>query len=80
MIDEIKEHGITTAFDEKFLGFVATTACHLSIRHNDFMEKEEIDVLIKDINNSQSLTCPHGRPFFFSISKKDIEKKLGRIK
>ncbi len=80
MINEIKEDGITTAFDEKFLGFIATTACHLAIRHNDFIEKQEIEALIRDINNSETLTCPHGRPFFFSISKQEIEKKIGRIK
>ncbi len=78
MLGELKHNGETSAFDEQFLGFIATKACHASVRHNDTLSPQQIEALLSDINNSQELTCPHGRPFFFKISRQDIEKQVER--
>jgi len=78
IIGELKEYSVSTAWEEKFLSFVATKACHSSIRYHDALKPEEIDALIEDINSSESLTCPHGRPFFHVIEKKEIEKRVLR--
>ncbi len=78
MLNEIAEHGYASAWDEKFLHFVATRACHSSVRHSDKLSEEEITSLIEDINNSETLTCPHGRPFFHRLSRDEIEKKVKR--
>ena len=78
MFGELKRDGDISAFNEEFLGFVATRACHASVRNNDTLNEGQIEALLKDINTSTALTCPHGRPFFFKITKDEIEKQVKR--
>ncbi|MCK5807970.1 DNA mismatch repair endonuclease MutL [bacterium] len=78
MFGELKRDGDISAFNEEFLGFVATRACHASVRNNDALNDGQIEALLKDINISNALTCPHGRPFFFKITKDEIEKQVKR--
>lgn len=79
MISEIAELGITSAWDDKFLSMIATMACRKAVKRNDYLTNEEIDELVKDINSSETLTCPHGRPFFVKMTKNDFEKGVNRI-
>jgi len=78
MVVEFSDKSISSAWDDKFLSIIATKACHSSVRHNDKLKDEEISALIEDINRSEILTCPHGRPFFFSMDIKEFEKRVQR--
>ena len=42
---EIKEQAVSSAWEEKFLSYVATRACHSSVRYNDSLKHEEIEAL-----------------------------------
>ncbi len=79
MINETAELGITSAWDDKFLSMIATMACRKAVKRNDYLTNAEIDELVKDINDSETLTCPHGRPFFVKMTKNDLEKGVNRI-
>lgn len=78
MVGQLRSYGSSSAMKEFFLSHLATTACRASVKRNDILSDIEIDSLIDDINNSIVLTCPHGRPFFFSMSRNEFEKKVKR--
>ena len=78
MLAGILESGFTSAWNEKFLSFVALRACKTAVRAERALSLEEIEQLLADINASETLTCPHGRPFFFVIRKAELDRKVGR--
>jgi DNA mismatch repair protein MutL len=54
-------------------------SCHSAIRANFKLKYEEVEALVKDLQSfSLSSTCPHGRPVFFRISVRDLEKQFKR--
>jgi len=78
MAGQLENYGYADKVQEEFLSHLATKACRASVKRNDPLTDPEIDALLKDINASKVLTCPHGRPFFFTMSKNDFEKKVHR--
>lgn len=78
ILGEMTHEGSSGLLNDKFLYFLASTACKASVKRNDPLSETEIDHLIEDINNSLVLTCPHGRPFFFSITRNEFEKRVHR--
>ncbi len=78
MIADIREQGFTSAWDEKFLSLVATRACKSAVRAERPLDPAEIARLIADIDASETLTCPHGRPFFVVINQEDLDRTVGR--
>ncbi len=54
-------------------------ACRSAIKGGSISSNEEIlDLVNKLISNPDIKYCPHGRPVYFSVSKKDIDKKFSR--
>lgn len=55
-------------------------SCKHSIKANKFINKNEIDVLLKDLSNCENpFTCPHGRPVIIHFTVTEIEKLFKRI-
>lgn len=52
-------------------------ACRAAIKAGSCAKMEEMEALIKKLNGERH--CPHGRPIFITIKRKDIEKQFGRI-
>ena len=49
---------------------VATAACHRSVRFGDFMNMEEMQILMDDLNRCDfPFQCAHGRPTIFPLPK-----------
>lgn len=58
---------------------VATMACHSSIRFNRYLNKEEMQQVIKNLSHcKQPYHCPHGRPTFILLSDKQLIKEFYR--
>ncbi len=54
-------------------------SCHSSVRGRGILRREEMEELVKTLYPFElSLTCPHGRPIFYSISRKELEKQFKR--
>ena len=56
-----------------------TLACHSAIRGNLVLRKEEIEELLESLHPFRySATCPHGRPIFFVIPLKELDRQFKR--
>lgn len=78
MLGELASYSDSFELEKFFLSHLAQKACKASVRRNDVLADEEIDVLIDAVNKSDFLSCPHGRPFFFVMTKNEFEKKVQR--
>ena len=78
MLGELSSYSDSFELEKFFLSHLAQKACKASVRRNDVLADEEIDVLIDAVNKSDFLSCPHGRPFFFVMTKNEFEKKVQR--
>lgn len=57
----------------------ARIACHSARRANDKLSVEEIHVLASTaLSGLHELTCPHGRPYLYTMRKSEIEKLFRR--
>ena len=55
-------------------------SCKKSIKANTYILKEEVENLLKDLDNCKMpYTCPHGRPTLVKISTYEIEKMFKRV-
>ena len=55
-------------------------ACKASIKANHFVSKEEVVILMKDLDLCfNPYNCPHGRPVFVKITNYEIEKMFKRV-
>jgi DNA mismatch repair protein MutL len=64
---------------DKLLDFLATHACHKSIRAGDHLNYDEMNALLRQIEETpNSGQCNHGRPTYIKISLKEIEKLFSR--
>lgn len=54
-------------------------ACRASVKAGDKISNEEIISLIEELSENPDIKhCPHGRPIFFVLKKKEIEKQFCR--
>ncbi len=55
-------------------------SCKHSIKANKYLNKNEIERLLHDLENCQNpYTCPHGRPTIIKFTQNEIEKLFLRI-
>ena len=78
ILGEFAEYAGSQEMEQFFVSHLSQKACKASVRRNDVLSEEDIDSLIDAVNKSDSLSCPHGRPFFFTMTKNEFEKKVQR--
>jgi DNA mismatch repair protein MutL len=65
---------------DRFLDHIAATvACKASIKANDHITLDDMEVLLERLRSCENpFTCPHGRPTIITYSKYDLEKLFKR--
>ena len=64
---------------DKLEHVAATMACHGSVRSGRILKGEEMNALLRQMENTpNSGQCNHGRPTFIELDLKDIERLFGR--
>ncbi len=79
LADEVAEWGVSDGLEAKLNHVAATMACHGSVRSGRILKPQEMDALLRQMENTpNSGQCNHGRPTFIELDLKDIERLFGR--
>jgi DNA mismatch repair protein MutL len=79
LIDSFEEWGTPLALERRLDHVLATMACHGSVRAGRRLRPEEMDALLREMENTPGAdVCNHGRPTFISLKLTDIERLFGR--
>jgi len=79
LVAEIIEYGDEFVLSERLDSVCGNLACHSSIRAGRRLTIEEMNFLLRDMENTpNSSQCNHGRPTFIKLAIKDIENLFGR--
>ncbi|MBC6415528.1 MAG: DNA mismatch repair endonuclease MutL [Bdellovibrionales bacterium] len=74
------ETGDSFSFEKIVSDLCATLACHSAIRAGKSLKQEEMEELLKQMDEFPlSSFCPHGRPVFVEYPISKLEKDFGRI-
>lgn len=72
---EFKRENVPEIIHEK----IAMKACKAAIKSGKTLSEDEIQSLLKAMNNDMGLRCPHGRPVTVRITRAEIDKWFKRI-
>ena len=76
---EITERATAQGLEERLNAILSTMACHGSIRSGRRMNAEEMNALLRQMEETPlSGQCNHGRPTYVTLSLHDIETLFGR--
>nr|CAH7720216.1 unnamed protein product [Callosobruchus chinensis] len=79
IVDRLMEIGDTLPIEEKVNKILATIACHGSIRARRAMKLEEMNELMRQMEETPYAgQCNHGRPTYIEMKLNDIEKLFER--
>ena len=79
LIDELVEASNIDSLEEKINKVCSSMACHGSIRAGRNMEVDEMNDLLRRMEDTPfSGQCNHGRPTYVELKLNDIEKLFGR--
>jgi DNA mismatch repair protein MutL len=79
VLDELKEIGESTSFDESIDALLSCTACHTVVRAGDRMRNDEISELLRQMDEIDfGAHCPHGRPVFVEWSADALARLFHR--
>lgn len=71
--------GVVTETEKVLENLLARIACHASLRGARPLREEEMRYLLGELERADyNQTCPHGRPVFLKISRRDLHKLFGR--
>lgn len=79
LADELADQDTADGLKERLDSIAATMACHGSVRSGRRLLPEEMNALLRQMEETPgSGTCNHGRPTFIELKLSDIEKLFGR--
>ncbi|MBA4750049.1 MAG: DNA mismatch repair endonuclease MutL [Alphaproteobacteria bacterium] len=75
----LEDDGQALSLQERLFETLSTMACHGSVRAGKHMSLEEMNTLLRQMEETpHSGQCNHGRPTYVELKVSDIEKLFGR--
>ena len=69
-----------SAIEETLRQLAATVACHAAVKANDRLTPDKMVYILDELRRTaHSSVCPHGRPVVLRLTRREIEKRFGRI-
>ena len=79
VLDELADQGDSPSLRAKMDAILSRMACHGSIRSGRQMRAEEMNALLREMEDTPlSGQCNHGRPTYVELKLSDIERLFGR--
>ncbi len=80
IVDKVKNNASgNDVIDDVVCTELIKSACKHAIKGNQKLSQSEISFILNAVTSMKSFTCPHGRPIAVTMTKKDVEKRFGRI-
>ena len=80
MVEKMAQIGFTPGLEKAIDACLILMACHGAIRANQQLSDKEINGLLDQLDAcDQPSNCPHGRPVWIRMTRKDLEKMFKRI-
>ncbi len=77
--DGLAEWETSSALQDRMDAIIGRMACHGSVRSGRRLRVDEMNALLRDMENTpHSGQCIHGRPTYVELKKRDIERLFGR--
>ena len=75
ILADMREHGFSHKAQQRIHAILATMACHGSVRARRRLSIEEMNALLRDIEQTErSGQCNHGRPTWVALSHQDLDR------
>ena len=79
MLSELAETGRSGELHRGYQERLMTIACHSVIRASRTLRKEEMEALLRQLDETEFATqCPHGRPVMVRFSRSQLERMFRR--
>jgi DNA mismatch repair protein MutL len=79
LADGLAEWETSSALQDRMEAIIGRMACHGSVRSGRRLRVDEMNALLRDMENTpHSGQCIHGRPTYVELKKRDIERLFGR--
>ncbi len=79
ILDELSDQSSSNTVQARVEAILSRVACHGSIRSGRRMRAEEMNALLREMEETpHSGQCNHGRPTYVELKLKDIERLFGR--
>lgn len=80
MVGEIAEIGQSAGARQELEERLMTLACHSVVRANRKLDAEEIQALLRELDQIDFATqCPHGRPVLLEFTQEQLERMFKRV-